>query len=113
MNNKRDILLANHDIYHKTVRIVTEAGSQVLPINDALKQADSAGLDLIQINGSADPPICKIADLAKDGRILQHARDCALELLTKDPNLNHQDNQATLTYLKRISKNKVEWSKIS
>jgi len=47
------------------VRIVTEAGSQVLPINDALKQADSAGLDLIQINGSADPPICKIADLAK------------------------------------------------
>lgn len=58
-------LLANRDIRHKSVRIVTEDGSEVLPINKALEQAENAALDLVMINGMVDPPICKIVDLGK------------------------------------------------
>ncbi len=57
--------LANRDIRHMSVRLVTEDGSKVLPTNHAIEQAERAGLDLVMINEQADPPICKITDLGK------------------------------------------------
>ena len=37
----------------------------VVSINDALLAAEDAGMDLIEIVPSAQPPVCKIADLGK------------------------------------------------
>jgi len=37
----------------------------VVSINDALLMAEDAGMDLIEIVPSAQPPVCKIADLGK------------------------------------------------
>ena len=37
----------------------------VLPIEDAIRRAEEAGLDLIEVAASAEPPVCRIADLGK------------------------------------------------
>ncbi|SRR6056297_979752 len=61
----RSRILANSDIRHKSVRVVTDDGSAVLHTSAAIKQAEDQGLDLILINEKADPPICKILELGK------------------------------------------------
>jgi translation initiation factor IF-3 len=63
--NSQNRVAANHDIRHKSVRLVDEDGSKVLSTYDAIKKAEQAGLDLILINEKADPPICKIYELSK------------------------------------------------
>jgi len=65
MKNQRARILANRDIRYKSVRIVTDDGSEVLPTVKAMERAELAGLDLIMINEAADPPICKILELDK------------------------------------------------
>lgn len=37
----------------------------IYPIAAALKMADEQGLDLVEISGKADPPVCKILDYQK------------------------------------------------
>jgi translation initiation factor IF-3 len=37
----------------------------VFPIRDALRMADEAGLDLVEVAPTADPPVCKILDYGK------------------------------------------------
>jgi len=49
------------------VRVIGEDGSQlgVLSIQDALKRAEEAGLDLVEVAGQAAPPVCRIIDYSK------------------------------------------------
>jgi translation initiation factor IF-3 len=49
------------------VRIIDEHGQQVgvVAIDEALRRAEDAGLDLIEVAASADPPVCRIADLGR------------------------------------------------
>jgi translation initiation factor IF-3 len=49
------------------VRIIDEEGQQlgVVPIDEALRRAEEAGLDLIEVAATAVPPVCRIADLGK------------------------------------------------
>lgn len=37
----------------------------IVPIDQALRLADEAGLDLVEISPNAEPPVCKILDLGK------------------------------------------------
>jgi len=54
-----------------------------------------------------------IADLAKDGQILQLARDTAIEILKEDPDLALAKNHRLKTNLNHLFSNKVNWSRIS
>jgi len=36
-----------------------------MPLEDAIKRAEESGLDLIEVAATADPPVCRIADLGK------------------------------------------------
>lgn len=45
--------------------MVTESGSEVVLTHKAIALAENQGLDLVVINNQADPPICKILELAK------------------------------------------------
>jgi translation initiation factor IF-3 len=36
-----------------------------MTIEDAIRKAEEAGLDLIEVAAAADPPVCRIADLGK------------------------------------------------
>ena len=55
----------------------------------------------------------KIANLGKDGQLLQYARDIAQEILDDDPLLEKQDNFTLAKQVKRLSKTKINWSVIS
>jgi len=55
----------------------------------------------------------KLADLAKDSQIVQLARDKALELVEKDPELKERDHQNIARVLRAIIKSKPNWSRIS
>ena len=55
----------------------------------------------------------KLADLAKDGAILQLARDKANEILEVDPNLEHQENRLLNAKLNSLQATSVKWSSIS
>jgi ATP-dependent DNA helicase RecG len=54
-----------------------------------------------------------IADLGKDGKILQIARDAARKLLEKDPDLTHDKNKNLRNHIKNLDKNTLNWSRIS
>ena len=55
----------------------------------------------------------KIADIVKDGAILQKARSIALEVLKEDPNLSKPENINIYDAYIQISKNKSLWANIS
>lgn len=54
-----------------------------------------------------------IADLGKDGQILQTARIAAQEILANDPELQSAENKNILSQIKRQKKSAVNWSRIS
>lgn len=48
------------------VRVVGEGiETQVVSLQEALKMAEDAGMDLVEISPNADPPVCKIIDYKK------------------------------------------------
>ena len=49
------------------VRLVDENGEQVgvVSISEALRRAESAGLDLMEVSPNAEPPVCKIIDYGR------------------------------------------------
>ena len=55
----------------------------------------------------------KIANLGKDGQILQYARDRAEEIIEKDPDLIKPDNSILVSQLKKLRKENIDWSSIS
>ena len=57
----------NHRIRVPEVRVVAEDGSNlgVLPTGDAIRRAQEAGLDLVEVNPKGTPPVCKILDFGK------------------------------------------------
>ncbi len=60
-------LMINEQIRDKEVRVIGENGEQlgVMPVRDAMRLADEAGLDLVKIAPTAKPPVCKIVDYGK------------------------------------------------
>ncbi len=49
------------------MRVLDADGAQigVMPTEEAIRRAEEAGLDLIEVAATADPPVCRIADLGK------------------------------------------------
>jgi translation initiation factor IF-3 len=60
-------LRVNFRIRVKEVRVVGEEGEQlgVMSTPDALKRAEEAGLDLVEVAPGAVPPVCRIIDYSK------------------------------------------------
>ncbi|MCF8423397.1 MAG: ATP-dependent DNA helicase RecG [Bacteroidia bacterium] len=74
-----------------------------------LKLRGPGDLDGTQQSGVMD---LKIADLAKDGQILQLARSSAQAILNEDPNLATPENQLLFHQLQFQGKTRSSWSKI-
>ena len=55
----------------------------------------------------------KLADLAKDGKMLEIARNYAIEILTPDPKLEKPENHILASQLKKLKTNAVNWGLIS
>lgn len=54
-----------------------------------------------------------IADLGKDGQVLQAAREAASEILLEDPDLQKRENQPIKAHLSALRKSTVNWARIS
>ncbi|MBW2609015.1 MAG: translation initiation factor IF-3 [Deltaproteobacteria bacterium] len=67
MANKSDEIRVNARIRAKTVRLISEDGTQlgIIPINEALDNASQKGLDLVEVAPNSDPPVCRIMDYGK------------------------------------------------
>ncbi|MCQ2524613.1 MAG: translation initiation factor IF-3 [Lachnospiraceae bacterium] len=59
--------MINEQIRDKEVRVIGENGEQlgIMSAKDALKLADEAGVDLVKIAPTAQPPVCRIVDYGK------------------------------------------------
>lgn len=57
----------NEDIQAAQVRLIDENGEQlgIVPTREAISKAMDAGLDLVEVAGNVDPPVCKILDYGK------------------------------------------------
>ena len=54
-------------IRNAQVRLVDEEGEQlgVVPTDEALELSRNKGLDLVEVSGKSDPPVCRIMDYGK------------------------------------------------
>ena len=57
----------NQRIRASEVRCLNTDGSQagVMSLSDALRLAEQAGLDLVEVNPNSDPPVCRVMDYGK------------------------------------------------
>jgi translation initiation factor IF-3 len=91
------------------VRVVYEDGTTggVVATHEALKAARDAGLDLVEINPRAVPPVCKIMDYgkfkyeekkkqqaAKKNQVIQELKELTFRPNTDENDLNHKLEQA-------------------
>ena len=80
---------------------IAEADLQLRGPGDLMGTQQSGALDLL------------IADLGKDGAILQSARDQAVALLESDRELSHPENQVIRIQIESMRKTDINWSRIS
>lgn len=64
---KRDEPRINEQIRSPSIRLINEKGQMVgvVTVPEALRLAEAAGLDLVEISPQAEPPVCKIMDFGK------------------------------------------------
>jgi translation initiation factor IF-3 len=60
-------LRINRTIRVREVRLIDDKGEQrgIVPTSEALKIADDAGLDLVEVSPNANPPVCRLLDYGK------------------------------------------------
>ncbi|MFQ5737071.1 MAG: translation initiation factor IF-3 [Thermodesulfobacteriota bacterium] len=63
----KDTVRVNRMIRVSQVRVVDSEGNQlgVMPTREALATAEDAGLDLVEVAPTANPPVCRIMDYGK------------------------------------------------
>src|SRR5215831_586544 len=66
-NQRQFQIRVNHRIRVPEVRVIAADGSMlgVLGTQEAMRMAQEAGLDLVEVNPKTDPPVCKILDFGK------------------------------------------------
>lgn len=64
---QRKLYRINHEITAPEVRVIDDQGGHhdVMTLPEALKLAESLELDLIEIQPSSNPPVCKLSDYGK------------------------------------------------
>jgi len=64
---KKAQLRVNDAIRAREVRLISPEGKQIgiVPLKEARRYADEAGLDLVEVAPDANPPVCKIIDYRK------------------------------------------------
>jgi len=57
----------NENITYPQVRVIDQEGEQagIMTSEEALKRAQEAGYDLVEVSPNAEPPVCRIMDFGK------------------------------------------------
>jgi translation initiation factor IF-3 len=64
---KSDEPRINHEINAASIRLIDAKGGMlgVVSVKEAIRIAEQAGLDLVEISPGAEPPVCKVMDYGK------------------------------------------------
>lgn len=64
---QEDKVRVNEQIRARQVRVINDEGEQlgIMTPQDALKEAQEQGLDLVEVAPKADPPVCRLIDYGK------------------------------------------------
>ncbi len=67
IRKKSDDVRINEKIHTRQVRLISAEGEQlgILTLEDALIQAKTEGLDLVEVAPNSDPPVCRVMDYGK------------------------------------------------
>ena len=95
----------------KRIEIMVQANDGFEIAEADLKLRGPGDLEGTQQSGVAFD--LKIADIAKDGQLLQYVREIAERLLDDDPEGMKPENQIIWQQLKELRKKNVNWSVIS
>lgn len=99
----------NDEIRASEVRLIDSEGQQrVIPIDEAKKISEEAGLDLVEISPEASPPVCRLMDYGKYkfqlSKRKQAARKKQKQIETKEikirPGTEEADYQVKLRKIK-------------
>ncbi|MBP9840850.1 MAG: translation initiation factor IF-3 [Simkaniaceae bacterium] len=113
----------NRQIRIPRVRLIDQDGKQVgiVVTSDAMRMAEEAGLDLVEISPRAEPPVCKIIDYGKfryeqtkkekEQKRTQAQQGKMKEVKCK-PNIDEHDYQTKLRHAREFIErgNKVRFS---
>lgn len=66
-HRENEIARVNEKILANEIRLIDEKGEMqgVMSVAKALRLAEEAGLDLVEVSPNAEPPVCKILDYGK------------------------------------------------
>ncbi|MCL4486317.1 MAG: translation initiation factor IF-3 [Nitrospirae bacterium] len=109
MNSKTRI---NYEIKTKEVRLIGADGEQlgIVPTIVAIKKAEEAGFDLVEVSPNAKPPVCKLMDYGKFQyeqskkihSMKQHQRTGQVKELKFRPHINDHDLGIKIHYVERF-----------
>ena len=108
------ILVTDYKITEETrkrIQIMVDSNDGFEIAEQDLKLRGPGDLEGTQQSGTAFD--LKIANLAKDGQILQLARDTASEIVENDPEQRNPENQIIWRRLKELQSGKINWGAIS
>jgi len=101
----------NGEIKAVQVRVIEE-GKQlgIMPLKEALAIAAKAGLDLVEIAPSADPPVCRVMDYGKyryqQSKKLEDARKSQTTIQIKEirlrPKTEEHDLEVKIRHIKKF-----------
>jgi translation initiation factor IF-3 len=102
----------NSQIRARTIRLINDNGDMVgiIGVAEAMRMADEAGLDLVEISPGAEPPVCKIMDAGKYKYELQKRANEArkkqkvieIKEIKLRPNIGDHDYQIKLKQVKQF-----------
>ena len=111
----------NHEIKAREVRLIGPDGKQlgIMPLKEALRNAQEAKLDLVKVASNAKPPVCKIMDFGKykyeqskrEKEARKNQKVINIKEIRMNPTIDEHDFQVrlknTLKFLKEGNKVKV------
>ena len=67
IGKKVEEIRVNRRIRARMVRLISDEGEQmgIVSVQEALRAAEDAGLDLVEVAPNAEPPVCRIMDYGK------------------------------------------------
>jgi translation initiation factor IF-3 len=110
----------NREIKAASVRVIDSEGKQlgILTLQEALRQAGEAGMDLVEVAPNSSPPVCRVMDYGKfryqQSKKLQVAKKHQATIQLKEirlrPKTEEHDLQVKLRHIKRFleESNKVK-----
>ena len=108
------ILMSKHQLAKDTkhrLTVMTETNDGFLIAEEDMKLRGPGDMEGTQQSGIAFN--LRISNLAKDGQIVQVARDDAREIIDKDPTLSLPEHRGLGEKLHQLFDRKIDWSAIS